>query len=324
MSDSKSTDLVVGTESQVSVQVFQDVYYSLTGKSERLTKLFYDCHDISIDEIKNLHHVIEQTLEQYEIVASNCFVVVRYADSRSERFSGFSRFETQCSSRSCPTEDVAIEYDFAIALPKTREARPYKLRVGLRSTLGVLKKFEIRNSSDFERRMFFEYDNATARLDLEYVDLAVARNLEAQVETWYGDLKKRNLNSLQKWAGRMKGIAATLMRVMALTLAAALSVAWFSPELTSEIQLFHALSATVASFLALNLLTFHGANAVSKWLGRITEVSVVRLSKADNACMSEREKSTAFLLFRSLGIALLTILTGLITTYLAYKLVFHA
>lgn len=142
-------------------------------------------------DIERLHKDFEIQLEQYDCTVTNCHVSVKYCNGKSEGFSGFNRFKLNGVNKSSPTENIDIKYDFLVLLPKTNEAKPYKLIVGIRSTLGVVQRLYESRASKAETNFFFQLERATARLEIHYVDLAVARSLEALVEDWYKSLRTK-------------------------------------------------------------------------------------------------------------------------------------
>ncbi len=172
----------ISTGGEVSLQVIQDVYNDITGRTERLGRYFFDAHRIEFSDIENLHRSIEALMEQYHCMGSNCSITVRYIDDKTERVSSFQKFAAQGTTRNECVEEFELEYNFLIILPKTNEARPYTLEVGLRNTMALPKKMENLQASDIQRRISFESMRLTGRMTIEYVDLAVARSIEAQVE----------------------------------------------------------------------------------------------------------------------------------------------
>lgn len=312
--------LVVSDGQEVSLQVFQQVYHSLTGRMEHLSRLLYDHHNINLGSLQNLHAVVEQTMEQFDVVASNCSVTVRYSNSRSERFSSFERFELQCTQKNVPCEDLTVEYEFAVRLPKSREATKYKLTIGMRSTLGVLERFAKTKATDAERSMFYNYDNATARIEIEYVDLALARNLEGQVEDWYRGLPKRNLGIVATASKKISSILSVLVRVFAI-LASAYAVGYLLSDMATDLEkLFRIVVVAVATISAVGIISLRTAALVEKWLNRISPVSVVSLSSADTAALGNHDRSTKVILFKSFATIVGTVCLGLITTFIAVKI----
>ena len=202
-------------QGSLSLQVFQDVYNQITGKRESINRLFFEPHHIRIPNLEALHYEMKRATEQWIDAESSCTVSVRFVDGSRCTHSGFNRFRIDCPNSNHATEDLEIEYDFLVLLPKTSEAKPYKVTLHLRSTLGVMSRLTERGVSETERAMFYEFSSGTARLDISYVDLAVARNLEATVENWYKSLpqtKKRGSRKLTQLLARPFG---NLVRICA-------------------------------------------------------------------------------------------------------------
>lgn len=118
-----------GQSTEVSLQVYQQVYNDLTGKSEHLRRLWLDPHVITASDLEQLHQRLEQCAEQYRMLASHVQVSVTYNNQESERFSSFEKFVRTGLERNNPTEEVELVYDFLLELPKVQEAKPYRIEL---------------------------------------------------------------------------------------------------------------------------------------------------------------------------------------------------
>lgn len=177
-----------GTE--LSFQQYQDVYNRLTGRSEKIRKIFFEKHLVTLEHLVNLNDVIEQGVEQYTCHSASVTISVFYVDGTSERWSSFEKLRLQAPNKSVCAESVEIEYDLLLTLPKLTDPRPYKLIFGCRSELGFQKKLDMDQASKFERRMARDMRMGTARLSISYVDLVVARSFEAFITNWFSALPK--------------------------------------------------------------------------------------------------------------------------------------
>jgi hypothetical protein len=313
-------DVVTKRGRSPSLQVVQDVYNDLTGKTERTARIFYDSHVASLADLENLHHSIEQSLEQYDCKASNCSIGVRLCDGKSERFSSFSKFKTQGTNRSRATVGVELEYDFLIVLPKTLEAKPYKVAVGLMSGLGVIEGFKHTNASATEQSMYFELHSGTARLEILYVDLAVARSLEAVVEDWYRGLTKVNSSRFSTEIRKNSRWIPALVRSALLG-----SMLGFSYYLThstvgTNANLYRAfLISAAVSGIALSFAV-PVASRASRIIDRSRPSSAVVLSKVDQELLDAQKSGPVRAVLKVLGQGVAVVIMGLITTYVAIKL----
>ncbi|SMX37593.1 hypothetical protein [Octadecabacter ascidiaceicola] len=320
MSDgNEATEIVLsGTGSEISFQVYQDVYNSITGHRENLSRNMFDFHKVGFDDLKSLHAQMEQMLEQYACEASGCSVVVRYSDGRTDSFSSFERFETLSGAKVGCVENLELSYEFLIVLPKTKEAKTYKVGVFLMSHVGLLDRLNRSNASDLERNMMNDLMKITARFHIEYVDVSVARSIEAQLDEWYRGLKKEPLifrHKIARFFATHSGQVTKFAGFVAL-----ISITWylFLPSISSDTSsLFKILTVFVAS---VSMMTGIGYG-LGSWAGRsfksLSPMAFIKLSNADVETKSSVRQSY----LKSIGALVLaavgTISVSLLATYVA-------
>ena len=71
------------TESTINFQAFQALYNKMTGKTEKLTRDIADNYQLEFSDIEQLNHRILQTLDQYQVKARNCSILVEHDGSMS-------------------------------------------------------------------------------------------------------------------------------------------------------------------------------------------------------------------------------------------------
>lgn len=131
-----------GTPNQtsVSLQVVQNIYNELTGKSEDVSKTYDDPHQIQYEDFEQLNYRIRQCCEQYNIASINCSVKVYYINDTQETFSSFERFKHFNSGSSSSVESVFIKYNFLIILPQLNQPQSYTLSVRAASRIAIQQK----------------------------------------------------------------------------------------------------------------------------------------------------------------------------------------
>jgi len=169
------------------MQVVQDIYNELTGKSEKLTKIFDINHKANFEDIGQLHSKILQLYEQYNIVSKNCSVTVYYIDDGKDQFSSFERFQLLDRSSTSPVENIRLVYNFLIVLPKTDRPQSYEIEVDIHSRAALRKRAQ---SEMGRTKIFFQTFRQTGQVDIEYVDYTVARNFRVAIEGWFNSLEK--------------------------------------------------------------------------------------------------------------------------------------
>ncbi|WP_171229097.1 hypothetical protein [Ruegeria sp. HKCCA4008] len=307
----------ISTGGEVSLQVVQDVYNDITGRTERLSRYFFDAHQIEFSDIENLHRSIQALMEQYHCVGSNCSITIRYIDEKTERVSSFQKFAAQGATRNECIEQIEIEYNFLILLPKTSEAKPYSLEIGLRNTMALPKKMEDLQASDIQRRLSFDSMRLTGRMAIEYVDLAVARSIEAQVEDWYSGLRKQcagRVHSVIKKAEKATSIVIQGLGAFAVCSVLLMHFNDYPFDLQS---LFRAgvvsLFCVILTIAVSRRIGFYAENQIA----RLMPLSLIQLTQADAELVAKNAHTTGKTIGRVGLSTLSTVMIGLITAYLA-------
>jgi hypothetical protein len=317
-----ANELEVRTRSgrQISLQLVQDVYNDLTGKTESSSRLFFDAHIASLDDLENLHHMISQAVEQYDCTVMNFSMNVRLCDGKSENFSDYSKFKMLGTNRNRATTEIALEYDFLILLPKTSEAKPYKLVVRLRSGIGVIDGFKHTNATETEQTMYFQLHSGTGRFDIHYVDLAVARSLEAVVEDWYRGLSKAPSNKFLAVVRSNGRWIPSVVRSCIVGSVLGLSY-YMSPDtINSSSELFRAiLISAVTCGVALSFSVPVAAEA-RKLIDRSKPPSALLISKADTTLYEMQKNNPLKALLKATLSSFAVVALGLITTYIGIRL----
>lgn len=194
ISPSSSGDMAVigeGTPNRtpVSIQVLQNIYHELTGKSEEVSKSYDDAFHIVANDFKQLNHRVKQICEQYNIKASNCSINVFYINDTKDNFSSFERFESFNAGSTCAVESVLLTYNFLIILPKVHEPQSYTITIRVASPVAIQRKM---NDGMFGMPKIFKLMGGprTAVVSVKYVDYAVARTVLNTIDEWFMALPK--------------------------------------------------------------------------------------------------------------------------------------
>ena len=241
---------------EVSFQVFQDIYNSLTGKTERIVRTYFNQYHTRLSDFEDLHHRISQMMEQYDCKLSNIAITVRYSNSRSERHSSFERFKMQAPGRNSCVETIEFEYGFLIILPKTREAKNYKLEIFLVSGVGLEDRLRKLHADRTEMLIMRSMGRVTGRIDVDYIDLAVGRNIESQVDEWFLSLAKIGPNWFSKFTLAISDNLTIITRFLFLSVLSVAGIWYLSPIIIDMRSLFLELSAIIVFGIFLNSLAF--------------------------------------------------------------------
>jgi|SRR6185312_3658155 len=178
---------------EVSLQVLQDIYHELTGKSEDVSKSYSDPFQIVHENIEQLNHRIVQACEQYNVTANNCSVKIYYINDTQENFSSFERFRHFNAGSSSSVESILITYDFLIILPKLNQPQSYNLSIRIASRIAIEKKMS--GEMIFEMpKILRMMGGRTAVVNVKYIDYVVARNLLNVVDEWFKTSPKAATN----------------------------------------------------------------------------------------------------------------------------------
>ena len=292
--DGNEVVLLSDSGQEVSFQLYQDVYNSVTGRKEKINRPYFDSHHMRLGDLKSLHSHMAQALEQYVCEKSTCSIVVRYSDSRVETFSGFERFELQVGSRNACVENIEIIYEFLLILPKTKEPKTYRVSFGAISQYGLLDRMDITSASDFERRMLDDLTRMTASVSIEYIDVAVARNIEAQIDEWYQGVEKFEDGFWGRQSRRLSNYADNFVKFSGyLTL---LVASWYLivPAIQeNNASLFLSLAMFSVGVSLVTMLGFELGNWSSKFLKGIGVKSFIELSDYDRRTRLRVANTTA-------------------------------
>lgn len=317
---STELDIAGAEKTPKSLQIYQDVYNSMTGKTEVSNKFFYEAHQVTLLDIERLHQDFGTLIEQYHCTATSCHISVKYCNGKSEGFSGINRFKIGGINKSVATESIDIEYDFLVLLPKTSEPKPYKLVVSVRSTLGVVERHRITCATEAEMNIFFHLERGTAKMEVHYIDLAICRSIEALVDDWFISLRKEG-SALRR---RVKDIIAhtvpVFTRVTMIGASAGLSYYFLRDHVTDNDKLFSSgLSATTAIMISA-VIAIPIANYFRKQVDRAISHSTIVLGDADLHLLNKSKSNMLKLVSGTVLKWLGAIALGLITTYCAIRL----
>jgi len=287
--------VTVGADNQVSMQVLQDIYNDITGKTEKLSRSYNTSYAITFEDIAQLNSKIRQMYEQYHIVSSNCTVTVYHLNDSKERFSSFERFQIYDRSNSNPVENVAIEYTFLIILPKTDRPQPYQIDINLVSRVGTIKSSM--QSGALPSEFFHFISLNTANIEIEYIDYTVARNFQAALDQWVASLNASEMSWI--WS-KLRSVASFIPFVFKNVTACCVAFTF----LLAGPPWFATFGAEVSTLFPIGLLAFvsvYVSSNVAFQLGALVDraiksyvvLSYVRLNRGDELAIKEFQKNAS-------------------------------
>lgn len=171
----------------ISIQVLQNIYHELTGKSEEVSKSYDEAFHVVLNDFKQLNHRVQQICEQYSICSSNSNITVFYINDTKDTYSSFARFEAFNSGSSSAVESVLLTYNFLIILPKVSQPQSYTVTIRIASPVTIQRKM---NENMFDVPKIFRLMGGprTAVVSIKYVDYAVARTVLNTIDEWFNAL----------------------------------------------------------------------------------------------------------------------------------------
>ena len=312
----------VGSSNQVSMQVLQDIYHEITGKTEKLSRTYKESQLVAFDDICQLDAKIRQLYEQYHIVSSNCCVTIYHVNDSKERYSSFDRFKLYDRSSVSAVENVTLEYKFLIVLPKIDRPQAYKIEVNLHSRVGVVKRNSL--NSEFNNAFFHFITSQVASVEVEYVDYTVARNFQTAIDGWIQSLDTNSIGGLWTFAKRFSDyVGFSFKNITAIIIAASFyftAKPWFVFYGDGTLPLFYlSLLAFTSVYVGSNLAFKLGLSA-QKSIDRYQAISYVKLNRGDEIAIAEfakDERSKVLRILLSVGV---TVLLNVSSSWLFSKL----
>lgn len=255
---------------QISYQLAQDFYNEMTGKSENIKDYSRDSFILKLHHIEQLHHLLEQSLEQYNIRAFNETYSVNYVDDCSERFSSLPKLKLQLSSRGAAVEDISIQYSILIVLPKTKRAQEYKINIRLLSRVAKLERMrDDINAMPIDIPLFQFEKHKVAVFSIDYIDISVANALMSVIKGWFNNIEKKELNSTIKKARKFSHFLPRLFKYGLLSLTSYFIFLASKTYVSSNSDL-----NSVVTFLLSASLSMFVSYRIGKYLGRKAEINL--------------------------------------------------
>jgi hypothetical protein len=267
-----------------SMQMVQQIYKEVTGKTERISRQFNAGHRTNFDDIANLHATIGQLLEQYHVIANNCNVTIFRIDDSSDRFSSIDRASIHEAGSNIPVENVRLEYEFLIVLPIAKKPESYKAVIDIHSRAALTKKME--DSAYLQRRIFSALSSSTGQATVEYVDYAVARTLMTAISQWFDSRDEAKLPAAVKLAKRFSHNFPWLFKY-SVAAVASLIFYWHLSDKMAPLSGGYAI-ASLATILVASGLAYQLGDLLENAVDSFHPESYLNLTKGDQRIIREQ------------------------------------
>lgn len=203
-----------------NLQHYQDIYQQLTGRSEARVTFQSERHRITMEHIQSLHKDIERTANMMTLLSSSMEITQRLEDDTHERWSGMEKFKVQGPEITQITTEVVLVYNMLIKLPHAENPGTYKIKIGLRNELYNLKKHRENDDEFNEIKLLMMSNMATARWEIEFTDMSVARTFSRVISDWYDCLPKHPVPLAEKLSKHSKAYLSPAVRFLSSTIVA--------------------------------------------------------------------------------------------------------
>ncbi|MDP9646144.1 hypothetical protein [Paraburkholderia caledonica] len=297
-----TVDRGMSSDRSPSLQVWQEAWYKLTGKTEEVSRSWNAPFQIGLGHLQSLHKRLEQCCEQYAISASNFEIVVFYADDHSERFTSWQRFNTHAPVDTAAVESVQLTYDFLITPPKTQTPQNYRITLQIASKVSVMRKLHA-DSFFFGPmpKIIRQIGNRTAEARIKYVDYVIARTMLHTIDEWAKSLPRASEPAAFRWLERRSHIVPPIFRSAMAVVTIACVI-----EAISHVLGESATIPKLAYFLVTAFACIFASYGIGHYIGRLVEnaldkycaLSYLELTAGDtNAIKAARQDNKGALAF---------------------------
>ena len=312
--------VVLAGGQRVSMQLLQQMYKEVTGRTERMTRRF-DCnHRAEFADLENLNAKIDHLLEQYHVAEKNCTVTFFHTNDSTERYSSFDRARAFEQASLSPVENVRVEYDFLIILPVAKKPQPYKIVIDVHSRAAISEK--IRAKSGFEAKYFVALSEGSGAVAIEYVDYAVARNMMEAIAQWFEGLAQestpRLLSFCKKWSHHFSW---WLKYLTAISLAFFFLRGFEGTNSSNGVgSIFYYGAVSFFSVYIISGLAFNLGNIIESGVDGYQPLSYLKINRGDEKIVNSYSRHMGFRALKSVVSMLTALAINLMGVWIASRL----
>ncbi|UDM16110.1 hypothetical protein [Vogesella sp. XCS3] len=311
---SESNVIIEGRDgpASISMQLYQDLYNQITGKSEEIKQFSKKSIKVKLEDVRQFDIKIKQVLEQYKIVSFNSSFSIIYDKNQKETHSSIEKFMSLNNAISNCTESVFIKYNFAIILPQTSRAQSYTIAVKLSNRITSQKKLVEELPNGIPAAVVNMFTSKTCEITISYVDYVVARTVISVFDEWVDSLDESKESGLLNFARKNSHFIPSIFKYTTL-LISVFVLANLMPTLVSNSpngpQFFQfGVYLFVFIFILYKLAAAIG-RFVERSIDASSEISYLDITNGDKKLINEVEASNKMAIvktvFGSMAMALL-------------------
>lgn len=313
-------EVVLSNGHKVPMQILQQMYKDVTGRSERMTRQFTCNHRTQFTDLENLNTKVEHLLEQYHVAEKSCTVSFFHINESTDRHSSFDRARAAEMASLSPLENVQIEYNFLIVLPIAKKPQPYKIVIDVMSRAAIEAK--MREKSNLQMRLFSAFSEQTGGAFIEYIDYAVARNLMDAISQWFEGLDQEPESKIFRWAKKWSYHFDWFAKYGTASMLSLLFLWSFSKsnhDINNSSMLYFGTLAFCSIFIFSGVALKLG-NMIENAVDAYHPLSYLKINRGDDRVIASHNKYSRQSILRALFSVVLTLALNVLGSWIAIKL----
>jgi len=247
-------------------------------------------------------------------------VTLYHVDDCKEIYSSFERFRFGDKSSLSSVENIRLQYNFLILLPKTNRPQPYKIDVDIHSRAAIKQKASKEHGTP--RRIMLIVASRTAILEIEYIDYTVARNFRTAIDSWFNGLEQskesKTLNFIQDNSHNISLITRYLSALFICAYFFSQSSNWLTSVSSIE-QLFKIAVVAFGTVFIVSGIAGRFGSEIGRSIDSIQPLSFLNITRGDQKAISELEDGNKKNRRKSFLNIVLTITLNIFSAWLAYN-----
>lgn len=301
----------------IPMKVYQDIYHQVTGKTEKIKKIYTENLLIDFSELEQLHFKIMQLCDVHNVVANSEVINVFHDQERSEQYTSFERFRKYNSNSAKPVVSVVIKYNFSILPNGIKKPQEYVIVIKLSSKIAMIEDLE-ESAPPFIRGAFFSFmAREVAEISVDYVDYVIARGFMEGFDEWVKGCKCKPklpwLDFLQKYSYTFQSILLFLLPAIFLMFTFN-SVPETTKNYSSNLEWAQLVILVGGSFYFLVILSKALGKALEQSVDSYFQISYLNLNKGDSRLIEQFYSKRRKLIYRFIGSACITIVLGVVSS----------
>jgi len=182
---------------QLPATAIQALYHSVTGKTETLSKPFYERVLITKGDIENVITMVQQQMQHYTIMAGPTTTIqVKLSSKEKKQFSSWQTFNLHSWPQKTVTSEIIVKIEFLLQLPETVAPQRCVINFTLDSKLPFYDRDE---EDEFMPPAWVLLRSPSVSVSIDFVDYLIAKVFLQIIEDWVKTLEQiKSKTSLER------------------------------------------------------------------------------------------------------------------------------